>query len=105
MAISIKDPDTDRLARELAAVTGESLTEATRAELVERLERHQRPERRYSMREAALRIRERLNTLPVVDANVRDELVRDLHLDVVPFDGPQLVLARAGARRFLHCAA
>ncbi len=29
-----------------------------------------------------------------------DELVRDLHLDVVPFDGPQLVLARAGARRF-----
>ncbi len=29
-----------------------------------------------------------------------DELVRDLHLDVVPFDGPQLVLARDGARRF-----
>ncbi len=29
-----------------------------------------------------------------------DELVRDLHLDVVPFDLPQLVLARDGARRF-----
>ncbi len=26
--------------------------------------------------------------------------MRDLHLDVVPFDGPQLVLARDGARRF-----
>lgn len=29
-----------------------------------------------------------------------DECLRDLRLDVVPFDGPQLVLARDGARRF-----
>lgn len=29
-----------------------------------------------------------------------DECIRDLRLDVVPFDGPQLVLARDGARRF-----
>jgi ribonuclease VapC len=29
-----------------------------------------------------------------------DEIIRDLRLDVVPFDGPQLVLARDGARRF-----
>ncbi|AMW03779.1 type II toxin-antitoxin system VapB family antitoxin [Gemmatimonas phototrophica] len=79
MAISIKDPDTDRLARELAAVTGESLTEAIRAALVERLERHQRPERRYPMREAALRIRERLNALPVVNAGAGIELEYDEH--------------------------
>jgi len=30
MAVSIKDPETDRLARELAAVTGEALTDAIR---------------------------------------------------------------------------
>jgi ribonuclease VapC len=29
-----------------------------------------------------------------------DECIRDLRLDVVPFDGLQLVLARDGARRF-----
>ena len=79
MAISIKDPDTDRLARELAAVTGESLTEAIRAALIERLERQQRPERRYPMREAARRIRERLNALPVVNAGANADLEYDEH--------------------------
>jgi antitoxin VapB len=77
MAISIKDPDTDRLARELAAVTGESLTEAIRIALAERLERHQRPERRYPMREAARRIQERLVALPVVDPHATGELTYD----------------------------
>ena len=39
MPISIKDPETDRLARALAAATGESLTEAIRRALQDRLER------------------------------------------------------------------
>lgn len=39
MALNIKDPDTDRLARELAAVTGESITVATRRAIEERLAR------------------------------------------------------------------
>ena len=37
MALSIRDPETDRLARELAALTGESMTEAIRKALAERL--------------------------------------------------------------------
>jgi antitoxin VapB len=37
MALSIKDPEADRLARELAAATGESLTEAVTKALRERL--------------------------------------------------------------------
>ena len=37
MALNIKDSDTDRLARELAAVTGESITVATRQAIEERL--------------------------------------------------------------------
>lgn len=39
MALNIKDPETDRLARELADATGESITEATRVAIAERLAR------------------------------------------------------------------
>jgi antitoxin VapB len=39
MALSLKDKETDRLAREVVALTGESLTEAIRKALAERLER------------------------------------------------------------------
>ena len=42
MALSLKDAETDRLAREVAKLTGESLTEAVRTALAERLEREQR---------------------------------------------------------------
>ncbi len=41
MALSLKDRETDRLARALAALTGETLTEAIRRALAERLEREQ----------------------------------------------------------------
>lgn len=39
MALNIKDPETDRLARALAAATGESITVAARVALAERLAR------------------------------------------------------------------
>lgn len=39
MALNIKDAETDRLARELAAATGESITVATRCAIKERLAR------------------------------------------------------------------
>ena len=39
MALSLKDPATDRLARQVAALTGESLTQAIRTALAERLAR------------------------------------------------------------------
>ena len=39
MALNIKDPQTDRLARELAQATGESITVATRQAIEERLAR------------------------------------------------------------------
>ncbi|QNT68679.1 type II toxin-antitoxin system VapB family antitoxin [Defluviicoccus vanus] len=42
MANSLNDPETDRLAREVAALTGETLTEAVRKALAERLERERR---------------------------------------------------------------
>ncbi|MFT4296891.1 MAG: type II toxin-antitoxin system VapB family antitoxin [Micropruina sp.] len=42
MALNIKDPATDALARELARATGESITEALRTALGERLARVRR---------------------------------------------------------------
>jgi antitoxin VapB len=42
MALSLKDAATDRLAREVASLTGESLTEAVRRALAERLARERR---------------------------------------------------------------
>ena len=62
MALSIKDPETDRLARELAKATGESITEAIRAALRERLER-ERPRRRGDVAAGVRRIQERLARL------------------------------------------
>ncbi|MFT4234514.1 MAG: type II toxin-antitoxin system VapB family antitoxin [Microbacterium sp.] len=43
MALSIKDPEADRLVRELAAATGESITVAARRAFAERLQRVQLP--------------------------------------------------------------
>jgi antitoxin VapB len=42
MALSIKTEDADRLARQLAAITGETMTEAVTKALEERLERLRR---------------------------------------------------------------
>jgi antitoxin VapB len=78
MALSIKDPETDRLARELAAITGESLTEAIRVAIEERLARARVPE--YPpLVEKLRRIQERIASLPVLDARDPDELLYDEH--------------------------
>jgi antitoxin VapB len=74
MAISIKDPETDRLARALAAATGESLTEAIRRALRDRLERESHRSRRGIVVEVR-RIQERLARLPVLDRRSPDEIM------------------------------
>jgi antitoxin VapB len=74
MAISIKDPETDRLARALAAATGESLTEAIRRALRDRLDRESHRSRRGIAVEVR-RIQERVARLPVLDARPPDDLV------------------------------
>ena len=74
MAISIKDPETDRLARALAAATGESLTDAIRSALRDRLERESDRARRGIGAEVR-RIQERLARLPVLDPRSPDELL------------------------------
>jgi antitoxin VapB len=76
MALSIKDPETDRLARELADVTGESITEAIRVAIAERLERT-RAHRYPTLRASLQRIHERLQALPVLDDRSPDDMLYD----------------------------
>lgn len=76
MAISIKDPETDRLARALAAATGESITDAIRIALRDRLERESHRARRgRGIGAEVRRIQERLARLPVLDVRRSDEIV------------------------------
>jgi len=76
MALSIKHPEADRLARELAKSTGEGLTEAVIAALRERLDRvrkRRRPARRLADELRA--IGERVAALPVLDARTSEEIL------------------------------
>ncbi|MDQ6726150.1 MAG: type II toxin-antitoxin system VapB family antitoxin [Actinomycetota bacterium] len=74
MALSIKSGEADRLARELASVTGESLTEAVVTALRERLTRHQ-ARGMGGMAARLRRIQSDVTTLPVLDERAPDEIV------------------------------
>ena len=76
MAISLKDPETDRLARAVAALTGETLTAAVRTALAERLERERL--RRGEVPDLVARLREigeHCASLPVLDPRSPDEII------------------------------
>ena len=66
MALSIKSDEADQLARELAAETGETLTEAVVIALRERLDR-QYAKRGDSMRTRLARLAADVAVLPVAD--------------------------------------
>ena len=75
MPISIKDPETDRLARALAEATGESITRAVATALRERLDRV-RTSRRGEDLVADLRvIAARCDALPVLDERPEAEVL------------------------------
>ncbi len=76
MALSLKDAETDRLAREVAKLTGESLTEAVRKALAERLERERR--KRGGTKGLAERLDELAKecaALPNYDTRSPDEII------------------------------
>lgn len=75
MAISLKDAETDRLAREVAALTGETLTEAVRKALAERLEREQRRRDAKGLIERLNEIASHCAALPDVDTRSADEII------------------------------
>ena len=74
MALSIKNPDADRLARALAATTGESLTDAVVIALEERLER-ERTRRAGALAHRLKRLAAEVQDLPVLDQRKPDDIV------------------------------
>jgi len=75
MALSIKDPEADRLARELAARTGETLTEAVVVALRERLAREAGRTSTIPLGEELAAIRHRCAALPVLDTRTGDAVI------------------------------
>ncbi len=74
MALSIKDPEADRLAREVAKATGETITTAVVQSLRERLARVRRT-RGPRLSEELLKIARRCRRLPVKDPRRDDEIL------------------------------
>jgi antitoxin VapB len=75
MALSIKNSEADRLARELAAQTDESMTEAVITALRERLVREKGRARVARLADELRRIGERCAALPVLDERSPDEVL------------------------------
>ena len=75
MALSIKDPEADRLARELATRTGETLTEAVVVALRERLARETGRARAVPLADELAAIRRRCAALPVLDTRSAEEIL------------------------------
>jgi antitoxin VapB len=75
MALSLKDPEADRLAREVAERTGETLTGAIVVALRERLARLKGRRRRRLLSEELREIGERCAALPILDDRTEDEIL------------------------------
>ena len=75
MAISIKSIETERLAREVAAKTGESLTAAIQRSLEERLERLKHQRRSQILASQLEEILRRVDQLPTLDSRTPDEIL------------------------------
>jgi antitoxin VapB len=75
MALSIKSQETERLAREIAAKTGESLTGAIQTALEERLERLKHQRRSKILATQLEDILRRVDQLPILDSRTADEIV------------------------------
>lgn len=74
MSVLIKDPDTDRVIRELAARTGETLTHAVKIATEERLARLPRDKGRID-RDELDRVLARIRSYPITDHRTPDEIL------------------------------
>jgi antitoxin VapB len=75
MALSIKSIETEQLAREVAARTGESLTGAIQKALEERLERLNNNRRSQALTAQIDDILQRVDAMPDLDARSPDEII------------------------------
>ena len=75
MGLSIRNPETEKLARQVSRLTGETLTEAIGKSLEERLERLQGSRNRDTIRKEIDKILARVHRLPVRDERPEDEIL------------------------------
>jgi antitoxin VapB len=78
MALNFKNPETEKLARELARRRGQGITEAVTDVLRREVERERTKPRRNDVAERRRRIDEiveRFNKLPVLDDRSADEII------------------------------
>ncbi|MGA8764930.1 MAG: type II toxin-antitoxin system VapB family antitoxin [Candidatus Sulfotelmatobacter sp.] len=75
MALSIKSIETEHLARQIAAKTGESLTGAIQKALEERLERLNNNRRSEALTTQIDDILQRVDAMPDLDARTPEEII------------------------------
>lgn len=75
MPLNIKDPETEKSVRELASLTGETVTTAVRRAAEERLSRVRRTQSGRSLKDEILEIGRRCAALPVLDPRSPDEIL------------------------------
>jgi antitoxin VapB len=75
MPLSIKSLEAERLVREIAAKTGESLTAAIHKALEERLDRLNREQRGKTLARQLEEILQRVDRLPILDSRTPDEII------------------------------
>ena len=75
MALSVKNSTAEKLARQVASETGESLTEAIIHSLEERLERLKGRRSAPDLVETLLAISRRCSSLPDLDSRSADEIL------------------------------
>lgn len=75
MALNIRNPETERLASELAKQTGESKTEAVTKALKDRLARVRRERSRRRLADELEAIAEHCSGLPVLDGRTAEEIL------------------------------
>jgi antitoxin VapB len=74
MPLNIKDPETDRLARQLAGLTGEKITDAVKTAVRERLDREARNRGKASLEEL-MAIAHSIASQPVIDPRTPEEII------------------------------
>jgi antitoxin VapB len=75
MAISIKSAEADQLARELAATTGETITDAVILAMQERMQRLRRKRAARGLAADLMEIGRHCASLPVLDPRSSDEIL------------------------------
>ena len=73
--IKINDQTTERLARQVAHETGESLTDAIRVSLEERLQRLKAKQNPSILRNQVEEVLARVDALPTLDSRSADEIL------------------------------